>query len=455
MNNIVKNIMCLVPPIFASVTYAQSAYLEVVSDAGTATPSNGASTIATRQSMSEDGRYITFNSAASNLVANDTNGFTDVFVRDRQTNTTTLVSKHTDGTQGNQTSRFPVISGDGRYVAFMSTASNLVANDTNNQEDVFVHDLQTGETKRIDVDTAGNQANQTVDSNSRLSISADGRYIAFVSFASNLVANDTNNMNDVFVHDRGTLIIPPSTTRVSIDSGGVQGNGSSTYASISGDGNLIAFRSDATNLVMNDTNVAADIFVHNRQTSETKRINVVQGQPQSNTWVGNCTTLSIDGRYVGFSSGDDNLVPGDTNVKEDSFLYDLQTQAIRRVSVNKGGIQGNNDSYCPTLSSNNQFVIFGSNATNLVLNGNVGTFVQLFLHDLRTGVTTQLSQDKLGVLGNGHTNNASISEDGLFISFSSQADNWTIDAGTKGPQQDVFVAKPDYIFAYGMEVVPQ
>ena len=149
--------------------------------------------------------------------------------------TITRVSVDSSGLQGNNYSKTPAISADGRFVAFRSAADNLVSGDTNETEDVFVHDRQTGETTRVSVDSSGAQANSY---STNPAISADGRYVAFTSFASNLVAGDTNELTDVFVHDRQT----GATTRVSVDSSGVEANGESSeyYVSISGDGRYVA-----------------------------------------------------------------------------------------------------------------------------------------------------------------------------------------------------------------------
>jgi Tol biopolymer transport system component len=170
---------------------------------------------------------------------------------------TARVSVDSSGNQGNCWSSYPSISSDGRYVAFSSLASNLVAGDTNGAYDIFVHDRQTGVTTRVSVDSSGNEGN---DISGAPSISSDGRYVAFESYASNLVA-DTDSGLDIFVHDRQTGM----TSRVSVNSSGNKGNGASIYPSMSSDGRYVAFESDASNLVACDTNGWPDIFVHDRQ----------------------------------------------------------------------------------------------------------------------------------------------------------------------------------------------
>jgi Tol biopolymer transport system component len=167
---------------------------------------------ASHPSISADGRYVAFHSLSNNLVPGDTNAY-DVFVHDRQTGATTLVSVASDGTQANEQSRHPSISADGRYVAFHAHDSNLVPGDTNNAWDTFVHDRQTGETTRVSVASDGTQGNSF---SRHPIISADGRSVAFESEASNLVSGDTNGPGvtgiDIFVHDRGTAPAQPTAT---------------------------------------------------------------------------------------------------------------------------------------------------------------------------------------------------------------------------------------------------
>jgi tricorn protease-like protein len=197
-------------------------------------------------------------------VADDTNGLADIFVHDRTTGATTRVSvvdssgaQATGGASSN-----PSISSDGRFVAFESLATNLVADDTNGLADIFVHDRTTGATTRVSVvDSSGAQATGGASSNP--SISPDGRFVAFESLATNLVTGDTNGLGDVFVHDRQT----DRTTRVSVASGGAEGNNDSFAPSISSDGDFVAFESDATNLVAGDTNTRRDIFVRDQSGS--------------------------------------------------------------------------------------------------------------------------------------------------------------------------------------------
>jgi Tol biopolymer transport system component len=366
-------------------------------------------------SISADGRYVAFTSLAASLVMGDTNNTWDVFVHDRQTGLTTRVSVGAGGAQGNGLSDWPSISADGRFVAFRSEASNLVTGDTNNGADVFVHDRQTWVTTRVSVGAGGAQANGP---SQWLSISGDGRYVAFVSEASNLVAGDTNSRSDVFVHDRQAGV----TTRVSVAAGGAQGNnGSGIFPCISADGRYVAFTSFDSNLVAGDTNNRGDVFVHDRQTGVTTRVSVGAGGTQGNDSSG-WPSISADGRYVAFDSLATNLVTGDTNDWQDAFVHDRQTGVTTRVSVGAGGTQGDDYSNTPTISADGRYVAFQSRASNLVT-GDTNYLADIFVHDRQLGVTTRVSVGAGGTEGDHYSTFASISADGRHVAFSSYASN--------------------------------
>jgi hypothetical protein len=211
-------------------------------------------------SLSGDGRFVAFASTASNLVAGDTNGVYDVFLRDLVGGTTTRESLDSAGVQGNSNSAWPSSSIDGRFIAFHSTATNLVPGDGNGTLDIFVRDTHLGLTTRASVDTAGAPGNS---SSTNPALSADGRFVSFRSVADNLVAGDSNGWADIFVHDRLSGI----TTRASVNSGGAQSDSSSVLSTISDDGRYVAFDSFATTLVAADTNQAEDVFVRDRGVS--------------------------------------------------------------------------------------------------------------------------------------------------------------------------------------------
>jgi Tol biopolymer transport system component len=195
--------------------------------------------------ISADGGYVVFNSSRTG----------GIFMYDRMTRETTLVPVSTDGTQGNIVGDVTSISADGRYVVFISEADNLVEGDTNGAQDIFVYDRVTGKTTRISVSSDGTQGNIVIAPGP--SISADGRYVVFTSWPSNLAEGEPNGVADIFVHDMKT----GQTQHVSIGREGVQGCGYSYMSSISADGRYLAFASNATNLVEADTNRVTNIFV--------------------------------------------------------------------------------------------------------------------------------------------------------------------------------------------------
>ena len=322
--------------------------------------------------ISANGRYVGFISPARNLVSGDTTDYNDVFVHDRQTAQTTRVSVSSNGTPGNDDSlntKSPSLSADGRYVAFESLATNLVSGDTNGKLDVFLRNRQTGQTSRISVSSGGAQGN---DFSFEPSLSADSRYVAFTSFASNLVTGDTNVAYDVFVRDRQT----GTTSRVSVASDGAQADHFSLGPSISADGRYVAFTSYASNLVISDTNNTRDIFVRDRQAGQTARVSVAAGGAEGND-DSDMAAISSDGRYVAFVSPASNLVSGDTNGVADVFRHDRVTHTTIRVSVSSSGAQANDESghwFCPgcwpsvAISGDGRYVAFVSFASNLVPN---------------------------------------------------------------------------------------
>jgi Tol biopolymer transport system component len=275
----------------------------------TSGPGNGASDT---PSISANGRYVAFESEATNLTPDGGNGYQQVYLRDRTAGTTTRASVGSDGTTGTAWSGLPEISADGRYVVFSSLATNLVPGDTNHQSDLFLHDMQTGTTERVSVSTSGHQANSFSQG---ASISADGRYVAYISWASNLVKNDTNGVPDVFVRDRAL----GTTVRASVSSSGVQGDDTTYFVSLSADGRLVLFSSKASNLVADDTNGVSDAFLRDMTTGKVRRVSVSSSGTQGNDFSMSCG-ISADGHYVSFDSLASNLVRHDTNGDRDVFV---------------------------------------------------------------------------------------------------------------------------------------
>jgi Tol biopolymer transport system component len=366
-----------------------------------------------------DGRLVAFSSGASNLVADDTNGVPDVFVRDRETGETQRVSLATDGAQATYASGDAVISASGRFVAFDSLANDLVAGDTNGFDDVFVHDRLTGTTERVSVSNDGTQGDL---GSFGPTISADGRYVAFRSRATNLVPGDTNGVDDIFVRD----LQSGTTQRVSVSTDGVEANDASgPQAAISANGGYVVFQSAATNLVDGDSNGAVDGFVRDLKAGRTERVSVATNGAQANGGLvsGSDVAISADGRYVGFSSDASNLVAGDTNDVSDVFLRDRTAPKTTRISVASNGDQANGDSTSPAMSADGSRVAFDSDAANLT-NGDLNNAGDVFLRDVKTGRTLRESVPIPGTqpTTGDYSGGAAISPDGL-VAFASFAAN--------------------------------
>ena len=402
-----------------------------VSVAADGTQGNGTSS---SLAMTPDARYVAFSSGASNLVANDTNGVTDIFVHDRATGAIDRVSVASNGSEANNHSYDPAMSADGRYVLFESTATNLVPGAQSSYSHVYLHDRTTRTTERISVASDGTPGNQYSDSGS---VSADGRYVMFSSYASNLVAGDTNANMDVFVRDRTTGTLE----RVSVAADGTQGNGRSYGKRITPDGRYVSYMSDATNLVAGDTNQRTDVFLYDRQTGTPERISVGTGGVQANDY-STGGTMTPNGRWVLFTSAANNLVAGDTNFVYDVFLRDRATGTTERVSLANAGTQANwGDSFEGSISDDGNVVAFNSYDDNLVPtdgdpNYNWG---DVFVRIRSTGTTEHISISASGSGANGDSGfyGEYISADGRFVAFDSWASNLVADDTNALP--DIFV----------------
>lgn len=388
--------------------------------------------------ISADGRITAFTSEATNLVADDTNGLADVFVHDAATGLTTRVSTASDGSQGTGgSSRNPVLSADGRYVVFESDATNLVAGDTNGLTDIFLRDRQTGQTTRVSVDGTGGQGNGP---SFGAAISADGTQIAFASAATNLVLGDTNNLIDIFVYDRSTN--PAQTTRISVGPAGAQavGPAGSTNPSLSADGRFVAYASAANNLVANDTNNQFDVFRYDRIAGVTIRVSVDSNGAQAAGGLSESPSVSSDGSLVAFRSTATNLVSNDTNNAADVFVKELSSGQTSRVSVDGTGAQANGASTVRDggMSADGRFVVFQSSANNLVAGDGNGV-ADVFVRDRTTGLTTRQSVNSAGAEATGGASDSPvISGNGTVVAFDSFATNLV--ATDSNNLLDVFLA---------------
>ncbi|MCF7831793.1 MAG: peptidoglycan-binding protein [Candidatus Pacebacteria bacterium] len=313
--------------------------------------------------ISADGRYIVFESNATNLVPDDINGEPDVFLYDRINQSMNIVSFDSNGIQGNNDSTDPSISADGQYVVFKSSATNLVLDDTNGVNDVFLRDTVLQTTVRLSVDSNDVQGNAA---SNYPQISHDGRYVVFESSATNLVSDDTNGVSDIFLYDNNDT----SLIRVSKNEQGEQGNGASGFNTkvfrISGGGEYIIFESNATNLVSDDTNGIKDLFLYTIDTEAIERISKTATGDQIS--VGNSTqsTISGNGSYVSFASSATNIIPDDTNGVFDIFIYDVALEKVTRLILSDPSQQANTSMFYPVLSEDADFIVFHSSATNLI-----------------------------------------------------------------------------------------
>ena len=393
--------------------------------------------------ISADGRWIAFESGASNLVPGDTNGAADIFLLDLQTGTTTRVSVSSTGTQGDGDCLDPAFSLDGAVIAFFAYATNLAPGDTNGLSDIYVHDVQAGTTIRASVGPGGVLSNGV----SRYpALSGDGRYVAFESTATNLVAGDTNGVRDMFVHDLQT----GTTVRASVSASGQEADGTSLDAFLSPDGRYVAFESTATNLVSGDTNGMSDVFVKDLVTGAIVRVSTdsagVEGNGPSHD-----PSLSDLGAIVCFSSEASNLVPGDANGYEDVFVHDMATGVTERVSVSTAGIQGHIGAYEAAISADGLFVTYYSRASNLVPD-DTNSSMDVFVRDLAAGTTERVSVGSHGQQGNGNSLYPAITPGGRYVVFDSTSE--TLVAGDSNQARDVFIHDRYSPFGYFCDLAP-
>jgi len=309
--------------------------------------------------ISDDGSLVAFVSNATDILPGLSN-FSHLFVRDRALGVTSLVSVSSTGVEGDGVGT-PHMTGDGRYVAFVSSWGPFYPGDLNNSLDIFVRDLQTNTTDLISISTSGTTGNNHSGSIDGPCISRDGRFIAFESLATDLAAGYTPISKDIYLRDRLLGV----TSVVTRSSTGQPGNGISAAPFCSDDGNIIAFTSAATNLVPGDTNAVTDAFTYNVSTGITKRVSVnslaIEGNARS---VAGC--VSADGGFIGFQSMASNLVPGDTNGTLDVFLLDRRNNQLERISVNANGIESNGASFGIAVSRDAAELAYQSIGSNLV-----------------------------------------------------------------------------------------
>ncbi|MDH4111197.1 MAG: hypothetical protein OEV60_00765 [Actinomycetota bacterium] len=373
--------------------------------------------------VSADGRWIAFVSEASNLLGGETaadpNGVADVFLVDTLAATIRLVSSA--GAPADGPSSGVDISGDGRFVVFETTATNLLPSDANGPtSDIVLFDAASGSLSLVS--RRGVTGVQGDGDSFAPTISADGTRIAFGSEASNLVGNDTNGKTDIFVRD----LVDGKTTRASTNSSDRQGNNASFDAVIAPTGNHVAWSSIASNLVSGDTNGVRDVFMKNLTSGKTIRVSVTNGERQAKGASG-IEDISADGRSVVFNSFAANLVKNDGNNKGDVFVRDRIEGTTVRAS-RRGAIEGNGDSFGATISDDGAFVVFQTRATNLEtsIDGN-GSVIDLFEYRVETKTLARVSVDVDGGWTDGVSYGAAFAGDGSAIAFASAATDLVAD----------------------------
>jgi uncharacterized repeat protein (TIGR01451 family) len=426
---------------------ATSGFTELLSLSSAAIQGNQDSEL---PSVRSDGRFVAFVSLSDNLVPDDTNQAPDVFVRDRLLRTTERVSVSSKGRQGDAGSGLldlmggPSISGDGRFVAFASEATNLVAGDRNNTADVFVRDRLLGTTTRVSVATDGAEANA---GGTTPSISRDGRFVAFESFSDNLVP-DGNFTGDVFVHDRQTGV----TQRISQAPDGSDANGQSFTPRLNADGRFVYYTSFASNLVAEDPdNGDLDAYLFDRQAGTTTAITSTFPSSQVINH-GTAAGISGDGRFLTFTTQDVTFISPDTNgFVEDAWLVDRQTGDYVLVGVNDAGQQGDDSTFAGDVSDDGRFVTMVSRATNF---GGPANFREnIYLRDRTAGTTRIASVASDGTEGDLDSIQPSMTPDGQVIVFASRSSTFVpetqdffaydIFARDMRPQADLVVTQTD------------
>jgi Tol biopolymer transport system component len=400
----------------------------LVSERPSGGPGSGAST---HPRISGSGRYVVFQSTAPDLVAKDTLGLLDIFVRDMAQGRTSRVSVSNSEKEADDISDEASISDDGRFVAFRSYASNLVAGDTLGKVDVFVRDRLKGTTKRVNIGIGGAWA----DNNSyELEISGNGRYVVFSSAATNLVPGHQLSFDDIYIRDRklGT------TKRANIGIGGAWAEDHSAQPAISADGRFVAFVSRASNLVPGDTKGFDDVFVRDLVKGKTIRASVTNSGAEADGSSGS-PALSADGRYVAFASFA-KLVNGDKNGEWDVYVRDLVAGTTQRVSVGRGGVEGELNSYELSISGTGRYVAFQSFAPNLLGDGDLNDDSDVFIRDRKARTTRLVSLRQNGKQVVGPSGQPAISADGRFVAFVAQANG--IVKGDKNGIEDVFLRGP-------------
>lgn len=390
-------------PLYATVPGINAA-IDINTSGGSPSSTNILSTYAA--DVSQDGRYVVFVSSATDLVSPSTSG-QEVFLRDRLNNTTELISKSTSSIEGNGKSYEPKISEDGRYIVFSSQSTNLVSGDTNNKSDIFLRDRNLNTTVRVSFKKSG--AETTTDS-VQPDISADGKYVVWTMKESSYLG--------VYLVDTSTGV----RSTLSINASGNSANADSRDPRISCEGRFVIFTSKANNLTSGDmsnaTNNKSRVYLVDRLKPHDPQYIRGTAQNPNGGLDSRWPYISCNGNYITFTSdaSGNTLITGDTNNKYDVFLYNRIDNTIQRVSTDSSGGQGNNDSAMSAVSNDGKYVVFDSDATNLIANDTNGQR-DIFLKNTQTGTLEAISRDSNGNLVSSSVKFPTISTDGKYAVY--------------------------------------
>lgn len=420
----------------AADVYLRDRKTGAVERVSVATDGSGGDGASHSAGVSRNGRFVVFVSEATDLVPGDGNGVADVFLRDRKLGLTARVSVASNGGEADGPSGAPVVSADGRVVAFDSLATDLVAGDGNGRRDVFVHDRKTGFTDRVSVGHGGVEG----DGDSQdATLTANGRRVVFASRATNLVPDDGNGAVDLFLRDR----VSGQFERVSLDAQGGEADGDSFAPRLTDSGRWLVFTSAATDLVAGDDEGAVDVFLRDLAKGLTERVSTAAGGGPAEGASGDSSegSISSNGRFVAFLSEAADLVPGDDNGVADVFVRDRKTGATVRSSTSPDGAPTTSPAVAPRLSGNGRVVVFSTAADNLV-RGDTNEQSDVFARELPKGAQPAPGAERVSVFaagqrGTGASENGRVTANGRFLTYESVADN-LVPVDENGAVRDVF-----------------
>lgn len=429
---------CLLAAPLAAVPQVAGQAITGITSQSSGFNTNGASTVGTVEALSPDGRWVIFHSTATNLVGSPS-ALEDVYLWDRYTNAMQLISINAVGASGNGPSFARAVDPIGNLVLFESDASDLVPNDNNGATDAFLFTNTSNSIQRVSLDFAGNEI---PGASAGFNVSDSGQFAVFSSAVNSIVPGDTNGFTDLFLRD----LINGTVTLGTITWNGNFGNGNAVRGMISGDGQVFAFDSQATNMVPNDNNGFADVFTRTLPSGSPLLASTALGGGQTDG-PSFFDDISSDGRWISFSSSATNIVLNDTNNVTDVFLYDRINQTTQRVSISSAGVAGNLPSFQSTVSDDGRYVSFVSPSTNLDALS-IFPIASNYVHDTVTGATIRVSVTGLGAVGSGLSLNGQLSRDGTHLAIESTSSSFI--KNDNNGVADVFLASTGALACYGI-----